>query len=140
MGTILGCGQLIATHHPRPPPRPPDGQQPAAPTPVKHKGATRLLRILISEAAYLIWVLRCSRVIEGRILPPPALSTRWTRTINDRLQTDRIIASRIKRSPKAIATVHATWTPTLDDQTDIPDHWADSPEVLVGIKPPRPPT
>ncbi|KAI0047926.1 ribonuclease H-like protein, partial [Auriscalpium vulgare] len=143
LGTILGCGQLTATHHPRPPPHPPDEPPPGEPPPgppVRHKGATRLLRILISEAAYLIWILRCARVIEGRTLSAPAITTRWERTMNDRIKTDRLIAIKSKRTQKALATVHATWTATLDDTNPIPDHWAERPEVLVGIKPPGPPT
>ena len=30
------------------------------------RGATRLLRILVSESAYLIWVLRCEGVIQEK--------------------------------------------------------------------------
>jgi len=31
-----------------------------------YQGATRLMQILLTEAAHIIWILRCKRVIEGR--------------------------------------------------------------------------
>ena len=53
LGIILGCGSISLPV--RNPQNPGDNQtQDTAP-----KGVMRLLQILISEAAHLIWVLRC---------------------------------------------------------------------------------
>ena len=37
--------------------------------------ASRLLQILFSESAYLIWSLRCERVIGGRTHSPPRIQS-----------------------------------------------------------------
>lgn len=49
LGILLGCGNitLTTTDHPA------------------NKGPSRLLRILLSESAHLIWVLHCERTIQG---------------------------------------------------------------------------
>jgi hypothetical protein len=57
LGTILGCGCLPAKEH--------NAQQPEN-APKLNKGATKLLHILLSESAHLIWVLRCERVIRNK--------------------------------------------------------------------------
>ena len=49
-------------------------------------GAKRLLQILLSEAAHLIWVLRCERVIRDPDDPPrfhteEEINARWLRAI-----------------------------------------------------------
>jgi hypothetical protein len=55
VGMTLGCGTLtVKTPNPQQ-----NGVQ------AYNKGTTRLLRILISEATYLIWTLRCERSIKG---------------------------------------------------------------------------
>ncbi|KAH9025218.1 hypothetical protein EDB85DRAFT_1984442 [Lactarius pseudohatsudake] len=61
------------------------------------KGATRLLQILISEAAHLIWVLRCERVIQGKQQNANETEARWFKAINRRLTEDKIAATKIKR-------------------------------------------
>jgi len=33
-----------------------------------HQGQTRLFQIILSESTYLIWVLRCERVIQEKQL------------------------------------------------------------------------
>ncbi|KAG1839037.1 hypothetical protein DFJ58DRAFT_644578, partial [Suillus subalutaceus] len=57
-------------------------------------GASRLLRIIISESAYLIWVLRCERVIQGILQDEEKTKRRWMNAIDKRLQLDRVIASK----------------------------------------------
>ncbi|KAI9459793.1 hypothetical protein HD554DRAFT_2002175, partial [Boletus coccyginus] len=44
-----------------------------------------LLRILISESAHLIWVLRCERVRSDRSYSVAEIETRWVDKINIRL-------------------------------------------------------
>ncbi|KAG1829527.1 hypothetical protein DFJ58DRAFT_825552 [Suillus subalutaceus] len=67
---------------------------------------------------------------------------RWTNAINRRLQLDRAIACKSKRTPKATTHVHNTWADVIDidknTQTRTND-WVTTLEVLVGIKLPRPP-
>ena len=126
LGTILGCGSLSlpALHqngHPNP-------------------GRSRLLRILLSESAHLIWVLRCERVIQGTNHSVNAIINRWTNKINHRLTLDRFIATKWNRKPITQKLVENTWTPSLLQTTpDLPQDWITNSEVLVGIKPSRPP-
>jgi hypothetical protein len=46
------------------------------------KGMTRLLQILISESAHLIWVLRCERIIREENHSDDEIRARWLRKIN----------------------------------------------------------
>ncbi|KZT18765.1 hypothetical protein NEOLEDRAFT_1079348 [Neolentinus lepideus HHB14362 ss-1] len=78
-----------------------------------HRGGTRLLQILVSESSYLLWVLRCERVIQNRVHSIRTITARWTNTINRRLSIDRIVAGKIRRSPKAVTQVAQTWKDTL---------------------------
>jgi hypothetical protein len=50
--------------------------------------------ILISESAYLIWVLRCNITINGTSHTMEAITKCWTATINKRLQINRITAKK----------------------------------------------
>ena len=63
LGTILGCSSisLKSDRQGRN-----DQRQPHKKT---YPGATWLFQILLSELAYLIWVLRCERVIQEQLLP-----------------------------------------------------------------------
>ncbi|KIM57647.1 hypothetical protein SCLCIDRAFT_84591, partial [Scleroderma citrinum Foug A] len=49
------------------------------------RGITRLLRLLISELAHLIWALRCENVIQGKIHTRKATSRKRLHKINQRL-------------------------------------------------------
>jgi len=61
LGDILGCGLARA----------------------KNAGENRLWKILIAESAYLIWVLRCERVIanEGNPFTETEVQNRWVKMI-----------------------------------------------------------
>ena len=85
IGIILACSSISAMAEP---PRANDA--PGHPT---RKGAIRLLQILISETAHLIWVLRCERVIQEKIHCTREIKSRWVAMINKRLTEDRIIAT-----------------------------------------------
>ena len=91
LGTILGCGNLIAQKR-----EGQRGQQHQRQTTVDEKGATRLLQILISEAAHLTWVMRCERVIQEKTHTAQESESRWLKAINRRLTEDRITATKIK--------------------------------------------
>ncbi|KAI0039558.1 hypothetical protein FA95DRAFT_1503987 [Auriscalpium vulgare] len=128
LGSVLAAGALCTPA--------PDGEaqeRPPAPPP----GPSRLLRILVSESAHMIWVLRCERVIGGRRHTPQQIVSRWRRAILDRLVTDRITACKIIRTGAARSLVAKTWAGTLADEGQVPDNWAKCPEVLVGIRPSR---
>ncbi|KAI0037636.1 hypothetical protein FA95DRAFT_1671746, partial [Auriscalpium vulgare] len=131
LGIILACGNL-AVEKDRP-------GAPDNPQPKRNKGATRLLRILISESAHLIWVLRCERAIAGKTHSHEQIIRRWTNKINDRLNIDRNIAHKILRLPSAYDRAHRTWKGTLNNESSLPEDWAAKNEVLVGIRPPRSP-
>ena len=92
IGIILACSSISAAAEP---PRANDA--PGHPT---WKGAIRLLQILISETAHLIWVLRCEQVIQEKIHCAREIKSRWVAAINKRLTEDRIIATRVKKDEK----------------------------------------
>ncbi|KAF9234528.1 hypothetical protein BU15DRAFT_52534 [Melanogaster broomeanus] len=112
----------------------------------KIEGKTRLFRILVTEAAHLIWKLRCERAIkfEGRdelFHSSTEIHNRWIASINTRLKTDKLLANPAKYGKKAIKPelVLKTWSGVLMDEHDLPDDWIRQTGVLVGIAPRRPP-
>jgi len=102
------------------------------PTP-KERTTLRLLQIILSEAAHLVWVIRCERVIQGKALNEQQISKRWNRVINERLTTDRIAAHQIKRNKKFTRLAKNTWKKLLKRNGTLPINWFQNREVLVGI-------
>ncbi|KAF8833061.1 hypothetical protein BDN67DRAFT_917680, partial [Paxillus ammoniavirescens] len=131
IGTILGCGSLNLP--------PTTQQQPGknALTPAQ-RGASWLLRILISEAAHLIWAIRCERVIRGTTCTQEVITKRWLHKINHRLQMDCQLGTIRLRHPSPKQKVTLTWQKVISSPSDIPSDWATNLEVLVGINLPRP--
>ena len=126
LGTILGCGSInLQSDRPR-------GHHPRRQKKTTHRGPTRLLQILISESAYLIWVLRCERVIQEKSLSEREIKMRWYRTINERLTIDKVTATKIKRNDNFTKLIEETWGPALSKEKDIPANWMHTSEVLVG--------
>ncbi|EPQ52940.1 hypothetical protein GLOTRDRAFT_46143, partial [Gloeophyllum trabeum ATCC 11539] len=83
-GAILGCGKLsIPTSNAPNAEQNPGAEQGDGPG-RKHTaaGMSRLLQILVSESAHLIWALRCLRVIQEKTLSPRAICARWMNNIN----------------------------------------------------------
>ena len=129
LGTILGVGCLTIPREQIP------GEiagRPPHPTP-KERATTRLLQILISEAAHLIWVLRCERVIQEKNITEQEIRKRWERAINDRLTTDRIATYKTKRDKNFTKLAMNTWRKLLKQHGTLPENWFQNREVLVGI-------
>lgn len=60
-------------------------------------GRTRLLRILLTESAHLIWKTRCTQTIEWKNLKthtPTQVHNKWLYTINKKLKTDKILTNK----------------------------------------------
>jgi len=132
MGLILGCGSIHIPHTP-------DNDDPNDQRKANAKrGASRLLRILISESAYLIWTLRCECTIRGTSHTQDNITKRWLNTLSQRLQIDRAIASKTRRTSKATNLVHSTWTDIVHLNNPLNKNWVTTPEILVGITLPRP--
>ncbi|KAH9988298.1 hypothetical protein BJV77DRAFT_1022364 [Russula vinacea] len=70
LGTILGCGSIALIN---PPNLDEEGNQERR----SNSGAVRLLQILLTESAHLIWVLRCERVIQQKNHNANEITTRW---------------------------------------------------------------
>jgi ribonuclease HI len=77
LGTITGCGAI--QFKPRNDKR---GEEARA------AGASRLVRIIISESAHLIWCLRCDRSMNNNQLSPDAIQSAWKNRIRSRLNAD----------------------------------------------------
>ncbi|TFK86289.1 RnaseH-domain-containing protein [Polyporus arcularius HHB13444] len=101
-------------------------------------GLDRLFAIMVTESAYLIWKLRCERVIdlgEDRERWHTAAETenRWFAVMNRRLTLDRALTSaRFGKKAKDRGIVLRTWSGILHAELSLPDDWINTPAVLVG--------
>ena len=92
--------------------------------PTLNTGATRLAKILISEAAYLVWTMRCGRVIGDRSYNNDAIETAWRRTINRRLSEDVTAATKVVRRDEYTKLIISTWRDALHKQHGaLPENW-----------------
>ncbi|KAI0357399.1 ribonuclease H-like protein [Trametes cingulata] len=105
-------------------------------------GGTRLLRLVVSESAYCIWVMRCERVIAWSDQPnrrhsDAEIRGRWLAAMNKRLKMD-VAATRTK-APRGRALprekVLRTWASLVRGHEAAMDDWIDVPGVLVGMPP-----
>ncbi|KAH9895285.1 hypothetical protein C8Q73DRAFT_645141, partial [Cubamyces lactineus] len=86
----------------------------------------RLWTILATEAVYLIWKLRCERVIqnEGREFTNAEIENKWFATINRRLALDRwATAPFLEKKAKDPEEVEATWSVILENTNCLPPNW-----------------
>ncbi|KAJ7859229.1 hypothetical protein B0H13DRAFT_1901538 [Mycena leptocephala] len=123
LGLILGCG--LAEF------RTIDGK--------RDNGAERLYRILMSEAAYLIWKIRNEHVINRDREPATEqeIVNKWDYHINYRLKVDTTLAIRRSEGKKptlAPKKVLETWSGILDNEGAMPENWLRDPRVLVGSR------
>ncbi len=126
IGTVIGIGSIAIPHR--------RAQQGGGNNAVstRSKSKTRLLQILISEASHLIWVLRCERAIRGKQHTVPQIKARWIKAINNRLTTDRIMATKIKRDLTFSKLVNGTWKATLKRRNIPHQNWLHRLEVFSG--------
>ncbi|KAJ3999730.1 hypothetical protein F5050DRAFT_1797644 [Lentinula boryana] len=101
-------------------------------------GETRLWKILVAHSAYLIWTMRCERVIhnEGRPFSESEVRNRWVKAINGRLDLDRNMTSqRYEKKALSKRLVLQTWKRVLMNEENLPKDWTDGriDGVLVGI-------
>jgi ribonuclease HI len=107
LGIILGSSCLSIPGEPQ------ENNGNVRKTPTEACRATRLLQILVSEAAHLIWVLRCKRVIQELTHSRQEIKARWWKMVNRRLTDNKISASMIKRSKPFTLLMEATWGSVL---------------------------
>ncbi|KAH7909428.1 hypothetical protein BJ138DRAFT_1010835 [Hygrophoropsis aurantiaca] len=136
IGAILGCGS-IKNLKPTTITQNSQRDQPNK-SPKKRDGKARLLSILLGETAYLIWVIRCEIVIQGKEFTNKDLTTRWYNMINNRIQTDRLLAKNRNYRKLNADIVQSTWRKTLKNEQSLQPDWVTDPEVLVGINSPEP--
>ncbi|KAF5343921.1 hypothetical protein D9758_012103 [Tetrapyrgos nigripes] len=121
LGTIVGAGLAVF--------KTPGG--------TRKMGEERLWRILVAESAYLIWKMRCERVIRKDNTPFTSreIENRWIHMVNERIQLDRRMTSR-KYGSKGVSPnlVRATWQGLLMREHTLPDDWVTNTGVLVGIE------
>jgi hypothetical protein len=108
-------------------------------------GKTRLLKVLITEAAHLIWKIRCERAIQRGNEPDKRhteaeIENKWNAAINTRLKMDRLHTDKIRYGKRAIQEkiVLQTWSRVLENEGNLPDNWIQSTGVLVGSVSRRP--
>ncbi|KAK0488256.1 hypothetical protein EDD18DRAFT_1311295 [Armillaria luteobubalina] len=92
------------------------------------QGDTRLAKIVITEAAHLIWCLRNERVIQregNSTASDQEIRNKFLYTMNDRLQID--LASLKRKKWKK------TWSGVVKNEQDLPEDWTGTAGVLVGM-------
>lgn len=95
-----------------------------------------LWKILATESAYLVWKLRCERVIQndGEEFTEREVCNRWYAALNRRLALDRSSTSAsLGKQALKWDEVEGIWEPILDRTVSPPTHRGDS-EVLAGIR------
>ncbi|KAF5335272.1 hypothetical protein D9758_016227 [Tetrapyrgos nigripes] len=100
-------------------------------------GDTRLWRILITESAYLIWALRCERVIAKDNTPfsEEEIENRWWKMIDERFKLDaRMTSKKYEHKAMPRKLVENTWKGLLHDEENLPEDWINLAGVLVGIE------
>ncbi|KAI0667424.1 ribonuclease H-like protein [Trametes maxima] len=101
-------------------------------------GITRITRMCITETAYLVWVLRCERVVgterNGREHGVEETRSRWLAVINKRLQMDQAMTRGWIAGNKRILALKVleTWSGLLEDESNLKKNWIGTPGVLVG--------
>ena len=120
LGTIIGCNTLtVETMQEK---KNNAGQ--IQTTKQYDPGATRLLKIIISEAAHLIWTLRCERTIRGKERTNREIEASWRKAINRRLSEDKTTATKILRREQFTNLVRNTWDRALYKRhRDLPEDW-----------------
>ncbi|KAJ7589764.1 hypothetical protein C8J56DRAFT_783880 [Mycena floridula] len=106
----------------------------------RRPGATRLFRILISEAVHLIWKLRNERTIpdaNGRTQPEASIKEikgRFFQALDRRLAYDKALTNRARYGHQALSknSVLGTWNGILGNDVNLPADWTGENEVLVG--------
>ena len=98
----------------------------------------RFVKICVLESAYLIWKIRCERVIERgdnneAWHTKQEARSRWYAALNRRLKMDKALTSR-KLGMKAIErrVVLETWRGVLSGNANEEEDWLGIPGVLVG--------
>ena len=101
------------------------------PANLPRRGANRLFQIMVTEAAFLIWKLRCRRILDRaehepeKILTEAEVLRTFSTVLNNRLYDDRTMTNRQKYRSKAIpyALVLETWSGILHKESDLPHDW-----------------
>jgi hypothetical protein len=60
------------------------------------------------------------------------IKTKWTKAINNRLMTDRIMATKIKRDEAYTKLIDATWKHALKKKNIHHQNWLQRSEVFSG--------
>lgn len=120
LGTIIGCNTLIVETTKEIKDRWGQTQK------IKRndQGAMRLLKILISESAYMIWALRCERIISGQERTEDEIKVTWRKGINRRLSKDEVTATKVLRWKQYVNLVKNMWGKALSKRyRDLPENW-----------------
>jgi ribonuclease HI/exonuclease III len=131
MGLLLACGALQL--------KPEDGDLEGLTARKREaRGTSRLLRVTLSEAAHLIWALRCERVIQGKAHSTGEVERRWTNKMNTRLTLDRVSAIKVQRTKWSRRRLRDMWHRVVQYEGEgDPGRggaWDTDLRVLVGIR------
>ena len=77
-------------------------------------GATRLLKIIILESAYLIWTLCCERTNHKKVHTDKEIEAAWPHVINGRLSEDKTTATKVLRTTHKTSKKHMGQSPVQE--------------------------
>jgi hypothetical protein len=92
---------------------------------------------MTSEAANLIWVIRCECMIQEKNHIPHEIRDRQISAVNCRLTKDKIKATKISWDKRATQRAINTWEQLLKKEGELLNNWINISEVLVGRRPPQ---
>ena len=120
LGLILGIGCLSLPGNQ--PENPNENRENTHPI-LKKKASLRLLQIILSEAAHLIWVLWYKRVIQEKAPGWHGINKRWNKVINKWLTIDRITAHQSKWDKNFTRLAKNMWEKLLKYNRILSDNW-----------------
>lgn len=108
-------------------------------------GAARFIQIVITEAMFVIWKLRNSRVIDRaededeRVITQQEAVRALAKALDKRITDDQRLTNRTKYGNRALsrAIVMSTWSGALLNEANLPPDWLRQDGVLVGLMVPR---
>ena len=98
---------------------------------LRHSVSQSLL-LAVLEVRHLIWVLRCEKTINKKKHSKREIKAQWIKAINNRITTDRIIATKVKREENHINMIDQSWKRALE-KAGVPHRdWIQKHEVFSG--------
>ena len=106
-----------------------------------HQGTSCLFLIVMSECAFLIWKLQCTRLLNTtpespeRTISPQEVRNKTLNILNNHLDQDKSLSSKLRYGREALPKdlILNTWSGVIKNENSLPENWLQANRVLVGI-------